>query len=149
MSDEIYILCSAEVGQLLLDNQVDIVDVLRQAGLAVEADWRANPATPPNSQTRELVTVLIGVSGLLASMTPMLKHLIDALSRKPILVSEQVLIPVEDADGNIVRTAAGEPVLHWVSRHRYVETHRPGRSRIELEVAPTGLRFEVEELSDD
>jgi hypothetical protein len=130
---EIRVFLAPEVERVLVDNQTDLVDLLRRNGADVErAEGARHPPLP--SGEKEPVTVLLATSALAVALTPLLTRLLASLSRKRVLVQETVPVAVEDSQGNLVRDAAGAPVVEWVDRKRFVETE-------EEESMPQSLRI--------
>jgi hypothetical protein len=147
--DSTYLVYSDAVGDLLSDNHVEISDLIRDSGVPAEFEWRVNPVrSRSDSATRELVSVLLGVSALVTALTPVLKRSIEALAHKSVVVEEVVLVPVLDGNGEPVRDANDQPVLHWMNRKRFVETeHDHTPSHASIEISATGLRLYVEDES--
>lgn len=145
---EVHVFLSPEVEELLVDNDADLVDLLRREG--VEAK-RAAPAlaAAPEEGKKEPVTVILAASALAVSLTPIVKKLISNLSRRPVLVEERVPLAVEDSQGNVVRNAEGVPVVRWVNRKRFVEaTAVPDESSSLAIEGPIGLRISYRSGAD-
>jgi hypothetical protein len=119
---EVFVFLSPEIQELLADNQTDLVDLLRQEGVDVRSGFVQDPSSSSDAGHKEPVTVILASAALVLALTPLLTKLIEALSHEAVIVTEQVLVPVEDSQGQIVRDKEGQPVLHWVERNRVVES---------------------------
>jgi hypothetical protein len=137
---EIFVFLSPEVQELLADNQVDLVDLLRQEGVTVQRGFAQDPTTSADAGHKEPVTIILASAALVVALTPLLTKLIEELSHEAVLVTEQVLVPVEDSQGNVVHDNAGKPVLHWVERPRIVESERQPREETAVDIkGPLGI----------
>ena len=140
---ETFVLASPAVTEVLADNGVDLVALLRQQGVAVDARLEPDPTRPADAGEKELVTVLLVSAALAAVLGPTITRVIGALTHRPVLVTETVAVPVEDAAGNVVRDARGNPVLQWVDRRRFVEPARGAPDAGPVRVEGYGLKIEL------
>jgi hypothetical protein len=108
---EVYLFISPEVQQLLADNQTDIGKLLREQGVQVETRFAQDPTQTSDTGSRELVTVLIASTAIIAVLTPTITNIINALTYKPIIVNTYELVPLEDSHGNVIRDANNQPIL--------------------------------------
>ena len=137
---------SAEISRLVADLGTDWPELLRQEGLQVRQTVGADPSKAGGSSEKEPVTILLATAGLVMSLAPALARVLTALSRRPVKVSEMVMVPVEDSKGGVVKDSAGNPILHWVERARLLESQdpRPAKSSTSLE-GPLGLKLKIDE----
>jgi hypothetical protein len=123
-----------EIERLLQENHTDVVSLLRQevedfrvAGI----DDLPTGVIAKQQGTKEVFTILIGSAVLAVALAPTLKRLIEAFANQPVVVEEAVWVPVESTSGEVVRDAAGAPVLQRVVRHKLLETQRSSTASTE------------------
>jgi hypothetical protein len=140
VQQEVFVFLSPEIQELLADNQVDLVDLLRQEGIDVQRGFAQDPTNSADAGHKEPVTVIIAAAALVVALTPLLTKLIEALSHEAVLVTEQVLVPVEDSQRKVVHDNAGQPVLHWIERSRIVESAEQPREETAVDIkGPLGI----------
>lgn len=137
---EIRVFLTPEVERLLIENETDVVTLLRRSG----ADVSAVPGPPSGGGEKEPVTILLATAALVATLTPLLTRALSALSRKAVLVSESVPVAVTDASGNVVHDEHGKPVIEYVERHRFVETQPQAEPDQKAEVNALGWHVSLE-----
>jgi len=115
---EIRVALDPEIEQLLMANGTDVVGLLRSHGV----DVRRAPGSAHGTGEKEPVTALLIGAGVL--LAPLLRTALEELMHKKVLVEERVPMLLTDARGEVVRDAAGEPLVEWVERHRFVESSR-------------------------
>ncbi len=144
MEDEvkIFVFVSAEIQELLADNQTDLVELLNREGIEVKWGFALDPTVSPDSAYKEPVSIIFASAALILALTPTISKVIAAISHKTVQVDEMVLIPVEDSQGNVVRDASGNPILHWVKRRKIMESSKdiPEESSMSLK-GPMGLEL--------
>ena len=118
---EIRVVLAPDVEQLLVENEIDVVDLLRRDGVDVERGTGTRLGTSQSGE-KEPVTVLLATSALVVALTPLLSRALASLSRKRVLVEERIPVAVTDAHGNAVRDSSGAPVIEWVDRKRFAES---------------------------
>jgi hypothetical protein len=142
---EIRVFLDPEIERLLVENETDVVDLLRRNGADVA---RGTSSTPTGgSGEKEPVTIILAAAGLAVALTPLLTRALALLSHKQVLVTEKVPVAVADAHGEVVRDAAGEPVVEWVDRARFVETRAQRDPAQSLELDGLGLRVSYQSTS--
>lgn len=139
---QIFVFASPEIQKLLANNETDLVELLNQEGIAVSRDYAQDPTQSGDSAYKEPVTIILASAALAVLLTPTIKAVIEAMTHKVVEVKEKVLVPVEDSHGNVVRNAAGDPILHWVERIQLKETAKdtPEKTEMSLKVP---LAFEL------
>lgn len=146
--DRIFIFESAEIQELLADNQLDIVDLLKHEGVDVNGGYSRNPVTPENSRYKDPTTVIFGTAAIILALTPIVSKLLAALSRRGIIVREVICVPVEDSNGNVIRDGSGEPILQWVERSRFLSNSDSNHSNSQISLkAPLGIEILYEDDS--
>ncbi|MEV4516932.1 hypothetical protein AB0K00_49260 [Dactylosporangium sp. NPDC049525] len=148
-TSDVYVLIKPEVATLLADNGVALTDLLAREGQAVPATTGSDPSSGADG-TKDVLLVLLGVSALVTSLTPVIIRAINRLTRRPVLVREMVLVAVEDSEGRTVPGADGQPILHWVERARFV-TPDDGQvaERLHGSVKALGVEIALESSVDD
>ncbi|HKP53389.1 MAG TPA: hypothetical protein VJ183_12170 [Chloroflexia bacterium] len=119
---DVFISSNPELDALLADNQTNLVELLEREGIRVRRKFAQDPAANAETGTKEPVSIIIASAALIAVLTPTIQKLISALTRKSVVVEEQVLIPVEDSRGNVIMDKDGQPILHWVTRTELIES---------------------------
>jgi hypothetical protein len=141
---KLVILASPEIRELLADNEIDLVELLRAEGLEVRSGSASENIPEAKDGLKEPVTILLASAAVIASLTPIISRVISALTHKRLITKEQVLVPVEDSKGGIIRDSAGSPILHWVERARLLES-AASRDHTSLKVeGPVGLTINFE-----
>lgn len=120
--EPVFVFSSTEVQELLADNHIDLVDILKREGVDVERGFEADPARGAGTGYKDVPTVILATAALIVALTPIVSRIVGTLAHRTALVREMVLIPVTDAEGNIVRDASGEPKLYWAPRAQFVES---------------------------
>jgi hypothetical protein len=120
--EPIFVFASSEIQDILADNQIDIVDVLRAEGFDLQRSLARNPAQKYGPGYKEPATVILATAALVAALTPVISKLISALAHKAVLVQEMVLTPVLDEQGNVVQDVLGNPVLYWAKKSQILES---------------------------
>ncbi|HZM74184.1 MAG TPA: hypothetical protein VFC19_00570 [Candidatus Limnocylindrales bacterium] len=115
-----YVLLSRDVSELLADNHSDLATLMTQQDPPVACRPCSDPAFSAQG-SKDLSAVLVSAAVLAAGLTPLLLRLIGRLTSRPVLVTELVLVPVEDSSGVVVQDADSQPVLYWAERVRFVE----------------------------
>lgn len=135
-----------EINALLAELGVTWADLLQQEGLEVRQEYQTDPAARPGSREKEPVTILLASAGLVMALAPAIARVITSLSRRPVKVTETILVPVEDSKGNVIKDSTGAPVLNWVERTRLLEpgSATSGKSSASLE-GPLGLKLKLDE----
>lgn len=113
-TDQLYISFDPEIEALIADNFIDLGAALRQAGHDVKIEHTSLPGGRGASTTKEPATVLIATAAVILAATPVIHQIIQSVSRRPIVLKQRRLIPVEDSKGNVILGTDGQPVLQWV-----------------------------------
>lgn len=139
---ELFIFISPEVQELLVDNQIDLVELLKQEGLEVAKGFSKDPTASADSTQKDPTGIILATSALVLAITPLISKILTALSRRSIVTRELVCIPVEDSRGNIVRDSSGEPLLQWVERSRILDQSEQLQSASSILLkGPAGLEI--------
>lgn len=101
---------------------LDLVELLQRDGLDVSKGNYGGARLDTAAGLKEPVTVILASAAVITSLTPILSKLISSLSRRPVVVSERILVPVEDSSGTIVVDSSGQPIMQWVEKARMVES---------------------------
>jgi hypothetical protein len=123
----VFLIPSPEVQELLADNEISLVDILQQEGVAIEHTAAPHPTAGPDTGHKEPVTVIFASAALVAALTPTILRIIGALTHKQVVVVAEDLVPVEDSKGNVVRDASGDPILVPKTRTEIIESSRAAR----------------------
>ena len=119
----VYLLVSSEIQKLLAENDTDVAELLMQQGFDVGRRLAQDPTqVDVTSESREVVTVLIGSAAVIAALTPTISNIVNALTYKSVVVENMELVPVEDSSGNVVRDAHGEPIMEKRRVPRLIES---------------------------
>jgi hypothetical protein len=143
--EPVFVFASSEVREILADNEIDLVDVLRSQGFDVSTGFASDPASAKNSGYKDPATVILASAALVAALTPVISKIISALAHKAVVVQEMVLTPVMDEQGNLVKDSLNEPVMYWAPRTRIVESSEAQRDTtvlikghgVEISINPT------------
>ncbi|MBP1468914.1 hypothetical protein EYB53_024610 [Candidatus Chloroploca sp. M-50] len=119
---EALVFLAPEIQELLADNQISLEALLRRQGVDVQLRFGQDPTVGHENKHKDPVTIIVASSVVIAALTPLLVRAFETLAYKPVVVREQVIVPVEDSQGNVVRDAQGNPLLQWVDRTRVIET---------------------------
>ncbi|MDG4787995.1 hypothetical protein O7626_18965 [Micromonospora sp. WMMD1102] len=138
---------SRELEGLLVGNSTGVVDILRAHQVDFEVEFGHGGTAPGAGAERDLVLTLLASAAVVATVTPLVRTVLDRLTNRPVVATELRLVPVESSSGEVVRAADGTPVLHWVEVRRLLDDGGRDRSRTErlnltLE-GPLGVRFEL------
>lgn len=140
---EVFLFPSPEVQALLADNGTDLVELLKREGVEVRRGFATDPAASAASGHKDPATVIIASAALVAALTPILSQALAALTHKTLVVREEVIVPVEDSKGNVVRDANGQPLVHWVARDVIRESSmQPDGYDISIK-GPLGIAIEM------
>jgi hypothetical protein len=144
----VYVYLSRNVETTLAEHEISLRELLVREGLSFEAPVSADPATGDGSRAKEPVTVLLASAAVIASLTPVVTRAIQALSHRAVVVETDVLAPVENGAGEVVRNASGEPVLYWTRRASVLGSapQTPDAAAVSVE-GPLGLRISYRESS--
>lgn len=143
------VFASPEVRELLADNEIDLVELLRAEGLEVSRGSASEGIPGAEDGLKEPVTILLASAVVIASLTPIISRVISALAHKQVITKDQVLVPVEDSKGELVRDSSGNPLLHWMERARLLESAAAPRDHTSLKVdSPLGLTINFETSSE-
>lgn len=140
MSEErrVFVFISPDILDTLLDNNVDLLDLLRNEGIEPRKALELDPAAIGE---KEPATVLIASAALIVSLSPIIARVIQAITSRKVVVREVMLVPVEDSSGNVVKDSRGEPLLQWVVVNRMLEsTHTTEQSSFQIK-GPLGLQI--------
>jgi hypothetical protein len=137
---EIFIFASPEIQELLADNQLDLVELLKQEGIEVGKGFAKDPTASGDSTQKDPTGIILASAALILAITPLISKVLTALSRRSIVIRELVCVPVEDSNGNVVRDRSGEPLLQWVERSRLLEQSEQLQSATQISLkGPVGL----------
>jgi len=141
--EPIFVFASPEIQEILTDNQISIVDILRQKGFDVSEGFAQDPAQEAGSGYKDPATVILASAGLVAALTPIISQVIATLAHRAVLVREMALLPVVDDQGNVVRDASGEPTLYWAPHTRLIESTEP-QGASSVSVQGLGIKISLE-----
>lgn len=110
---QIYVLTTAEIRELLADNETSLGELLREEGVEVKEQIGENPLREQGSRTKDPVSILVATAGVIASLTPIVSRVLERFSRKPIVVKVQRLLPVLDGAGAPVKDNDGNAITYW------------------------------------
>jgi hypothetical protein len=150
MSDDavhIFVKSSREVAELMADSEVSWSEVLRLANLNVQETKLADPVPSLDSRTKEPVTVLLASAGIVMALAPALSRVLHEIFRRPVKVTERVLLPVEDSSGSVVRDNHGNPTFQWVDRTRLLTPEQSSAKSSASLKGPFQLELKIEEAS--
>jgi hypothetical protein len=146
-SHRLYIHFSPEVERDIADNALDIPAVLKTRGLQLQLQRAADPAVRGDNALKDTALVLVATASVIAAATPLLKEVIQAISRRTVLVKDRKTVPVEDSSGNIVTNSNGQPLLQWVETAHVVQTGPPASERQVLGIkGPMGISISYESV---
>lgn len=149
MQDQIqaFVFASPEIEELLADNQINLVELLKQEGIQVDKGFAKNPTITAASGQKEPTGVLLGTAAIILALTPILSKTITAVSRKDVVVHELVCVPVEDSNGNVIQDGSGAPVLQWVTQARLLESSNSTDSKTQILLkGPVGFEISYSDL---
>ena len=145
---QIFLFTSPDIKEVLADNKIDLVEILKQEGIQLSQEFAKDPTENVKSRDREATAVILASAALILAITPILSKVIAALSHKKVIVKELVCIPVEDSGGNVMKNYHGEPILQWVERTRLLESSEEMRSDTKISLkGPVGLEITYEDSS--
>jgi hypothetical protein len=113
---EVSLFVDPEIERLLIESRTDVPSLLRRGGIDVQQSSGSLAAAPTGE--REPVTVLLATAAVIVAMTPTLREAIRALSRRDVMVTERVPVPLLDGEGEAIRDGRGRPMVEWVNRKR-------------------------------
>jgi hypothetical protein len=143
--DRMYIEFDPQIEALLADNHIDIASVLRGAGLDIRLDRTAQPVNAVSSSTKDPATVLIASAAVLLAATPILREIIQSIARRPIVVKQRKLVPVEDSKGQVMVGKNNQPILHWVDVTEVSTQTNPSSDQQTVNVkGPLGIQISYE-----
>jgi hypothetical protein len=116
-----HVLLSPEIAQYLGSNDVDLIDLLRGEGVAVERKYGEAPSKRDGGG-KDVGLILFGSAAVIMSLSPIISKVISALTHKAVVVREKELRPVMTASGQPVVDRDGNPVLQWVTVTKVVES---------------------------
>jgi hypothetical protein len=117
--------------------------LLRSEGISTTLAFAQNPVIDEGSNQKDPAIVILASAALVISLTPILSRVLASLSRKPVLIKDKALVPVEDSSGNILTNAKGEPILRLEDRSRYVEaTSEKDLGKLEIKGFGISISFD-------
>lgn len=146
----VYVRMSDDVQGLLAENDVSLLDLLKSEGIQARVAAASDPASDASVGTKEPITLVLATAAAIAALTPVLTRAINAISRRPVVVRETVLAPVESSSGEIVKSSTGKPILSWVERTRVISRQQPAsseQSSMTIET-PLGIDLTLESSSN-
>src|SRR5437588_13044305 len=108
---EMYVLTTPGVRAFLADNETSISELLRKEGVKVEEQTAPNPVRREEGSTKEPVTILLASAAVIATLTPMIKSILQRYSKAS--VENQVLLTVLDGSGAVVREKDADALTYW------------------------------------
>jgi hypothetical protein len=144
----IYLFLAPELEALLADYNTDIPELLQHEGIVVARGFAANPVTDERSRQKDPALIILASAALIVSLTPILTRALEKLAARPVLVREQILVPVEDSKGNVLYNSQGEPMLRLEDRARYVEANSP-RDKVKANIQGLGLSVNFDSSPKD
>lgn len=140
-SSSVFIFLDRELDEVLVENGVDLVEALRDQGLAVERGSEADPAAAEGTKEAALVILATGVTFALLGQA--IARVVEALNQKPVVVTKRECTPVLDASGRPVPGGrGGKPLMQWRETPTVViPQHQATEHRTEAMVM--GLRISV------
>jgi hypothetical protein len=137
----VYVYASPEIQKLLENYETDFAELLRREGKTVKQEVARDPvasADDPNA-SRDVVTVLVASAAVAAVLTPTIRHAIEVLANKPIIIERVSYKPVEDSSGNVVRDSQGEPILQRVYDTEVINPPQSGGDNTLVEINMWGF----------
>jgi hypothetical protein len=139
-TERLYIDLDPDIQALVADNFINIEKALNRAGYNVKVELASQPERQANP-SKEPATVLIATAAVILAATPVLREIIQAVSRRPIVLKRQRLFPVEDSKGNVIVGSDGLPVLQWVEVPDVVEAQSPIPQQQSVGIEGLGIRI--------
>lgn len=125
---DVFITKDDAIEQLLFENNINITQILYDEGIDSSLKFIQDPANTNNTGYKEPVTVILVSAGAILAVTPILKNIIENIARKPILVKQKRLKPVEDSRGKVVYDKDGKPQMYWEELNEFIE---PTQSKLD------------------
>lgn len=143
--EHLYIDLSVDVQKVLADNHVDLAKLLHERGLEVQFHRMSDPATDTGTASKEPALVLVATAAVIVAATPIIREIIQTLSRRSVVVRGRKLVPVESSDGAVVRNAQNEPILQWINTAEIIEAPATASPSQKLSVKiPAGISISYE-----
>lgn len=146
---EVSFFVDPEIERLLIENGTDVPSLLRREGLEVEQSSSSLAAKPTGE--REPVTVLLATAAVIVAITPTLRDIISALSRRDVIVTDRVPVPLLDGRDEPIRDDDGRVVVEWVERKRRL-SRDVGRTSTSDETSikgPLGIAISYKSSTDE
>jgi hypothetical protein len=141
-TSQTFVFCSPEIEELLAYNRVDLPDLMSQQSSSIQTAYAHNPAADSGDGLKDPTTVLLASAAVILSLTPMLSRLLSDLTHKNVVVTEMVLVPVEDSRGEVVKDNNGQPILHWKERAKIIESRERSAEKNKLAIeGPFGIKI--------
>jgi hypothetical protein len=144
--NEFFIFQTAEVEQLLMENQIDLVKELRGQGLPVERSFTPDPTREQSNKSRDVALVIIASGITVVALSQAISKIIETLSRRPVVVKEISCCPSLDRNGEVIRQSDGEILMEWREQYKLLEPTHPGSENQSLNAEISlvkGLQFEL------
>lgn len=138
---QVALFMSPEIEEVLADNGASMVELLQAEGLDLQRS-ATYPKGVADSGAKEPVTIILASAAVIAALGPVVTKIISALSRKQVVVTNRVLVPVETTDGKVVCDKEGNPVFQWVDEVSIVESRVPSSETTSASIdTPLGFKF--------
>ncbi|MFL6262802.1 MAG: hypothetical protein ACJ76Y_24140 [Thermoanaerobaculia bacterium] len=138
--EPLFVFTDPELQSLLLDNHVNLVLELQRRGYAVEQTFLPDPAESSIEQSRDAILVILASAAAIVALGMAISEIIQALSRRPVLITNLRCQVSRGAEGEILRAPDGTPVMEWVQTSELLEVTQPEKSTNHLEANLGGQR---------
>jgi hypothetical protein len=136
---KVFTICQPDIQEFLVNNHVDLSELLRNEGYAVEKEYGSDPTS---GGTKDVVSIILASSALAAVLQPVLKRIVEGLLNRPVRVTEMVPVAVESSHGKGA-DKSNKPTLVWVERTKLLEPTRDAES-VKLSASFVGFKFAYE-----
>jgi len=111
-----------ELQKILIENQLKISDVLRNEGVEASFTYGIAPyQMEEGTRTKEVVTIILASSLLVASIGYAVSRVLNEINNKPHYVDYYENVELRDKNGNILIDEEGKPFFKKVRKQKIIQ----------------------------
>jgi hypothetical protein len=120
----IYLEFDEGVQKVLADNNLRIEDILNEEGIDAKVTFGTSPYQEEGARTKDLVTIILASSVLIASIGYSISKVLNVFSAWPHIVKYYVYEELRDNRGNVLFDKEGKPIFKKVMKHEILQPKR-------------------------
>lgn len=128
---------SKDIQEFLINNGMDLKSLIELSGHHAVVSQGSDPGSPG---TKDVVTIILASAAFAATLMPAICKVIEAVSRRPVIVKELVPIVIKNGDQEEAN-GDGEERMIWVEKARILE-RRISTEKTTLKTGFLGFKIE-------